>query len=237
MGTNPIAMKLLCMPSVIHRSIFLSVLAVCGLDALAQDEAAPTASQGLRSTFGIKGGANWSDLWLRDEDITVNDRDGRFGFHAGLFGRFASPGALGFQIEALYDQKGTTVHRSFNTIDQEITYKFDYITVPLLVVIPLGEVAELHAGVYGGFMVLSEVSTSGDLGEASFDPDDSRFNDFDFGLVGGLAINLGLAQIGARYEHGLNDITDNDISSHVLGTSKNATAQIYLALALGKQSE
>src|SRR6185369_12406737 len=97
----------------------------------------------------------------------------------------ASQHALGFQFEALYDQKGTTVHYTNNSVDQETTYKFDYVTVPLLVVIPLGEVLELHAGAYGAYMVTSEVHTSGDLGEASFDPADSRFNGFDYGLVGG----------------------------------------------------
>lgn len=215
------------------RSILAGILVAGLTPAFAQDEADVSASEGMKATFGVKGGANWSDLWVKEVDI--DDQNGRLGFHLGLFGRFASPGSLGFQIEALYDQKGTTLRYNRNMIDQETTYKFDYITAPLLVVIPLGEVMELHAGGYAGYMVLSEVRTSGDLGEASFDPKDSSFNGFDYGLTGGLGINLGLAQIGARYNHGLAEIADNDISRSVLGEAQNAAAQVYLTLALGKQ--
>lgn len=165
----------------------------------------------------------------------MNDASARFGFNVGVFGRFVEPGSLGFQLEALYDQKGTTVKKTYGAVDTEITYKFDYITVPAMVVIPLGDVLELQAGAYGAYMVLSEVRTTGDLGSATEDPQDSKFVGFDYGLVGGAAINLGMGQIGVRYEHGLNEVADNDISKDVLGTSKNSTLQAYLAIALGKR--
>lgn len=221
-------------PTRLFRSACLSTL--CSLAfapaIFAQDEApAPTASEGIERAFGIKGGVNWSNLWVKE----VNDENARFGFHVGLFGRFASPKSLGFQIEALYDQKGTTVKRSWGNVDQEITYKFDYVTAPLLVVIPLGEVMELQGGAYVGYMVLSEAHRSGDLGDSTMDPNDSKFNGFDWGLVGGAAINLGLGQVGVRYEHGMNELANNDVSSMVLGNSKNSTIQAYLAVALGKR--
>ncbi|MBL7951759.1 MAG: PorT family protein [Flavobacteriales bacterium] len=228
----------------------LPVLALCAIALLhaplhAQDNTTTTTTSTTSTTdsdggssgaafgsaFGVKGGVNWSNLWVKE----VNDERARFGFHAGVFGRFVEPGSLGFQIEALYDQKGTTVKKSFGVVDQELTYKFDYITVPAVVVIPLGEVLELHGGAYAALMVLSETKTSGDLGSGSTDPGDSRFNDFDYGLVGGAAINIGMGQIGVRYEHGLGEIADNAFSSDVLGTSKNSTLQAYLAIGLGKR--
>jgi hypothetical protein len=185
----------------------------------------------MRPAFGVKGGVNWSNLWVKE----VNQQNARFGFHVGLFGRFASQHALGFQIEALYDQKGNSVHKSYGTVDQQITYKFDYVTVPLLVVIPVGDVLELQGGGYLGYMVLSKVTSSGDAGFVSNDPKDSKFNGFDYGLVGGLGLNLGeMAQLGVRYEHGLNEIAHNDVSRYVLGNSKNSTLQAYVAIALGK---
>lgn len=185
----------------------------------------------MQSAFGVKGGVNWSNLWVKE----VNDQNARFGFHVGLFGRFATPHSLGFQIEALYDQKGNSVHKSIGVIDQQITYKLDYVTVPLLVVIPLGDVAEIHGGAYLAYMVLSQTTSNGDLGDVSKDPKDSKFNGFDYGLVGGLAINAGkMVQLGMRYEHGLNEVSKNDVSRYVLGSSKNSTLQAYIALALGK---
>lgn len=192
---------------------------------------APEASSGMESAFGVKGGVNWSNLWVKE----VNDNNARFGFHVGLFGRFASPGKLGFQVEALYDQKGSSVRKNFGVIDQEITYKFDYVTVPLLVIIPVGEVLEIQGGAYLGYMVLSETTSKGDLGTDYTDPKDSKFNGFDYGLVGGLGLNVGkMAQLGVRYEHGLNEIANNQISNYVLGSSKNSTLQAYVAIAFGK---
>jgi hypothetical protein len=217
----------------LSSALFLGALPIMAQEvpAAAPAPAAPaSASKGMESAFGVKGGVNWSNLWVKE----VNDQNARFGFHVGLFGRVATNSSLGFQIEALYDQKGNSVHKSYGVIDQQITYKLDYVTVPLLVVIPLGEVAELHGGAYLAYMVLSETRSTGDLGSQSTDPRDSRFNGFDYGLVGGLGINIGLAQVGVRYEHGLNEIANNNASQYVLGTSKNSTLQAYLALALGK---
>lgn len=195
------------------------------------DAEGSSSGSGFGPAFGVKGGANWSNLWVKE----VNDAHARFGYHVGLFGRFVEPGSLGFQLEALYDQKGTTVRRSLGAIDQEYTYKFDYITVPGLVIIPLGEVLELQAGAYAAYMVLSEVRTDGDVVEGSMDPADSKFNGFDYGLVGGAAINFGMGQAGVRYEHGMNELADNNLSRDVLGRSKNSTIQAYLAIALGKR--
>ncbi|MCP6769961.1 PorT family protein, partial [Klebsiella pneumoniae] len=76
--------------------------------------------------------------------------------------------------------------------DQKLTYRLDYVTVPLVVVIPLGQVMELQGGGYLGYMVLSEIRREGDLGDATYDPKDGKFNGFDYGLVGGATINLGL---------------------------------------------
>lgn len=195
------------------------------------DGDAGSGSAGFGSAFGVKGGANWSNLWVKE----VNDANARFGFNVGLFGRFVEPGSLGFQIEALYDQKGTTVNKSFGLLDQTYTYKFDYITVPAMVIIPLGKVVELQAGAYAAYMVLSEVRADGDLVEGSVDPADSKFNGFDYGLVGGAAINFGMGQIGVRYEHGLNNVAENNYSRDVLGNSKNSTLQAYFALGIGKR--
>lgn len=224
--SNPFVKRL-----TLGATLFLSACTMYAQDETPTSTPPPTASSGMQGTFGVKGGMNYSTIWVKE----VKDQNARLGFHAGLLGRFASPKALGFQIEALYDQKGLTVTKSFGTVDQEITYKLDYATVPLLIVIPLGEMLELHGGAYLGYMLLSEVSSSGDLGEGTFDPKDGRYNGFDYGLVGGIGLNLGLVQIGARYNHGLMVIADDPSSANVLGEGKNACGQIYLALALGKK--
>ena len=211
----------------LHSALATSIACLAMLFAFSAN-----AQNEMTKAFGVKGGANWTNLYVGDD---VSDENARFGFHFGLFGRVAPTGGLGIQVEALYDQKGTTIKKSVNTIDYETTYHFDYLDLPVMIVIPLGEVAELHAGGYVGYMIVSEVSTSGDLGSDTSDPDDGQYNQFDYGLVGGLGINIGRAQIGARYNYGLSPVADDDIAKFTLGDSKNSMGQLYLALALGKQ--
>ena len=213
----------------IHSALVVGALAL-GLLYATETYGQETAAEGMETAFGVKGGVNWSTLYVKE----AKDVNARLGGSLGLFGRVAHTGGLGFQIEALYDQKGTTITKTSGTIDEETTYKFDYIDVPLLIIIPLGEVAELQGGGYLGAMIVSERKMEGDQANGTTDPGDGKFNAFDYGLVGGVAINLGKAQIGARYNHGLNAVSNDAISHDVLGDSKNACAQIYLALALGK---
>jgi hypothetical protein len=230
--------------TIAHSALVLSLLSLAMLftSMLAAQETTTTTSSttttdtddgggGMETAFGFKGGANWSTIYL-DE---ARDMNTRMGFHFGLFGRVAHANSLGIQAEALYEQKGATFTRTIENVDQQTTYKFDYITVPLMLVVPLGEVIELHAGGYGGAMILSERKLEGDLANSTSDPGDGRFTPFDFGLVGGAGINLDRVQLGARYSHGLTPIADNDVSRLVLGDSKNASLQAYIALALGKR--
>ena len=101
--------------------------------------------------------------------------------------------------------------------------------------IPLGEVLELHAGGYGAGLIVSERKLESDLANFTADPGDGKFQGFDYGVSGGVGINLERVQIGARYNHGLNELAANDASRFWLGDPKNASAQVYLALALGKR--
>ena len=41
---------------------------------------AASAQEDRIASFGVKGGANWSNLWVKD----VHDNNARIGFHAGL---------------------------------------------------------------------------------------------------------------------------------------------------------
>lgn len=190
------------------------------------------SAQSSGSTAGFKGGLNYSNLM--NEGDEVDDMNARIGFHAGVFGRVLPSEALGLQAELLYSTKGTTVTWD-GIIDQEFHLNLSYVEVPLFAVIRLGEAMELHGGVYGGYLLSSNVKTDGDLGDASEDLDRANFNGLDYGVLGGLGINLGAAQIGARYNYGLARLASSDGAELLLGDARNSVAQLYLAIGLGAE--
>ena len=69
------------------------------------------------------------------------------------------------------------------------------------------------------------------------DIDRDQLHSFDFGLVGGLGLNFGPMQVGARYNYGLTEIANSDVSRAVIGDAKNSCAQLYLAFNFNQNKE
>lgn len=201
---------------------FLALGLACGLGTY-------THAQG--PAFGIKGGLNMSNLYSSKAD----DQNTRLGFNLGVFGRTMPEDPIGLQVELLYTTKGahTTYHGFFGLVDQDVDFNLNYLELPVLVSFRLGSVLELQAGGYAAYLLSSKVSTSGDLGSDSDNLDRDNFNSMDFGVAGGVALNLGTAQVGVRYDLGLGEIASSDGAQSVLGDAKNACAQVYLAIGLG----
>ncbi|HEX2617081.1 MAG TPA: porin family protein [Flavobacteriales bacterium] len=190
-----------------------------------------TAAQAQGPAIGIKGGLNVSNLHV-DE---ANDENSRIGFNVGVFGRTMPEEPIGLQVELLYSSKGThtTYSGVFGIVDQDVDFNLNYLELPVLIGFRLGQMLEIQAGGYAGYLLSAKASTSGDLGSGSDELDKDNFASMDFGVVGGIALNFGTAQIGARYNFGLAEVADSDAAKAVLGDAKNACAQIYLAIGLG----
>jgi hypothetical protein len=187
-----------------------------------QDEPSPKARA------GIKGGLNLSNL-ITDE---VNDKHSRVGFHAGIYGQLFASEAFAIQPELNYSTKGNEVTTNIGIIDQETKFNLAYLDVPILAVFKLGSVAEIHAGPYWAYLVGANIDTDGDLGDDFRQLDRDNFDDWDYGLVGGIGFNLGAVQLGARYNYGLNEIAQSPGAKRVLGDTRNSVGQIYLACNL-----
>jgi hypothetical protein len=188
-------------------------------------------AQTSRPAAGIKGGLNVSNLYKGDN---VTDKNARIGFHGGVYGQFASSEAFALQIEANYSTRGTEAITD-GFIDQKTKFNLNYIDVPLLAVFKLGPIVELHAGAYGAYLVNASIDSDGDLGDTYDDLNKDNFKAFDYGLVGGIGFTFGAAQVGARYNLGLNEIADSRGAKMSLGSSKNQLAQLYLAFNLNHQ--
>lgn len=178
---------------------------------------------------GIKGGLNLSNLIVDD----VNDRNGRVGFHVGVYGQIFSSNAFAIQPEVNFSTKGNRVVTTAGVIDQETKINLSYIDIPILAVFKLGRAAEIHAGAYWAYLVGANLDRDGDLSSDFRKIDRDNFDDWDYGLVGGLGFNLGEgAQLGARYSYGLNQIAESRGARALLGNTKNSVAQIYLSFNL-----
>jgi hypothetical protein len=177
---------------------------------------------------GFKGGLNFSNLYVND----ANSENARLGWHAGFYGQLLSSEAFAIQPEVNFSTKGSRVTQHSGIIDQETKYNFSYIDIPVLAVFKLGRAAEIHVGPYWSYLVNANVTSNGDLGNGSKTFDRNNFDNWDYGLVGGIGFNLGGVQLGARYNYGLNTIARTSAAKAMLGNSKNQVAQIYLAFNL-----
>ena len=178
-----------------------------------------------RARAGIKGGLNVSNL-ITDE---VTDKNARYGFHAGVYAQLFASEAFAIQPEVNYSTKGNKVTTAVGVIDQETKFNLSYLDIPVLAVFKLGDAAEIHAGAYWAYLVGANIDTDGDLGNGFIEFDRDNFDDWDYGLVGGIGFNLGAVQLGARYNYGLNTIARSSGAKAMLGSTKNSVGQIYLA--------
>jgi len=204
----------------------LSILFIAGFVGVISSN---TAVAQMRA--GIKGGLNVSNLYVDD----VDDENARYGFNVGVYGQLFSSDVFAIQPELLFSTKGTKAEYGGNFFDQTIKFNLNYLDLPVLAVLKLGESAEIHLGPYISYLLNANISHDGDLGSGVDDLDKDNFKSFDYGLAGGFGLNFGNLQVGARYNYGLAKIADDDDAETFLGDSKNSVAQIYVAFNLARE--
>lgn len=190
------------------------------------------AQMNSNARYGIKGGFNASNLYVDD----VDDENARYGFNVGLYGQILASEAFAIQPELLYTTKGSKVEYS-NIVNQTVQYNLNYLELPVLAVFKLGKAAEIHLGPYASYLLNANIKYKGDFVNGTDEINKDNLKSYDFGLVGGLGLNFGAVQVGARYNYGLVKIADSNAARTVLGDSKNSCAQLYLALNLNRNSQ
>jgi hypothetical protein len=203
-----------------NRIIITFFIAVLGLFQV-------TTSTAQTARSGIKGGFNASNLYIDN----VNDRNPRYGFNVGLFTQVPIiKGILYLQPEIGYSTKGTTArYNILNTFQGETTFKLDYAEVPLLLTYKIGNVIDIQAGAYGGYLVNASSKSKSDNGSSSevlLNKD--NYKSFDYGLSAGLNIYFGKLMVGTRYNHGLQQIANTESARTFLGDSKNSVGQVHI---------
>lgn len=187
----------------------------------------------LEPQFGVKGGANFSNLYTDD----VDDNNMLTSFNAGLYATIPITSLLSIQPEVLYSRKGSELTYDNVFATGRAKFKLNYIEVPVLLKFNISDNFNMHAGPYVAYLIDSQIKNEADSGaydfESNFDNDD--FNKFDVGLSAGVGFDFDSFGIGARYNYGLTTVgKERRIggATYTVPDGKNSNISVYLTLRL-----
>ena len=212
------------------KLVVIGMLAVVTTSVFAQEQKT-TSERSLTPKIGIKGGVNLSNLYVDN----VKDENVKVGANIGLYAKIPVAKGLSIQPEVLYSQKGAQVNYNNLFGSGKYRYNFDYIEVPVSLVINVAKNFNVLAGGYTAFLAsakVKDVDANGNInGVKELNKD--NFETFDYGLVGGLGFDIENTNIGLRYSYGLKNIgKDGSLSGNVLQNAKNSVISLTIGFAL-----
>ena len=205
-------------------SAFFSACLFISVDGFTQEAGAAAMS----SQFGIKGGLNLANLYVDN----VQDQNVKAGVVVGFYAKLPLSKGVSLQPELLYSNKGAQLTYS-NIIQGQGVYRFNlnYVELPITFVFNIVKNFNIHAGAYTGYLASANVKNVQEgtiIGITELN--ESDFNRFDFGLAGGLGVDIGKFGIGARYNYGLNEVGKaGTLAGELTKNSRNSTLSFYLS--------
>lgn len=183
--------------------------------------------------IGIKAGANFSNYYVHD----VSDQDLKTGYHLGVFFKAPINDRVSLQPEVLFSQKGSTLYYRNTFASGTLDLTMNYIDVPILFRVDVVPGFYISAGPYMSFLVNATVKDMDPNGSTKFEDelDKSDFNEFDWGMSGGVGFEIGAFNIGARYNYGL--VTVGKEKRNIFGQTsrypdgKNSVTQVFIGFA------
>ncbi|MDD7887353.1 porin family protein [Flavivirga sp. 57AJ16] len=183
--------------------------------------------------FGIKGGANFSNMYTDD----VDDNNVLTSFNAGLYVSMPISESLAIQPEFLFSRKGSELTYDNVFAEGKAKFKLNYIEVPVLLKANITPNFNIHVGPYVAYLIDAQITNETEGGtfdfEDNFDNDD--FNKIDAGISAGIGFDFESIGIGARYNYGLTTVgkertigTDN----YTIPDGKNSNLSVYIAFKL-----
>lgn len=178
--------------------------------------------------FGIKGGANFTNLITND----INDNHILTSFNAGVFALLPLGNLIAIQPELNFSRKGAELVYDNIFAEGTAAFKLDYLEVPLLVKVNPIRNFNVHAGPYVAYLLNAKVENKSTNGTFDFENnfDNKDFNKLDYGVSGGIGFDFSSIGIGARYNYGLAKIgKERTIGgvSYIFPDSKNSALSIY----------
>jgi len=188
------------------------------------------AENSLSPKFGIKGGVNLTNMYVND----VSDENMKVGFNAGFFAKLPVTRGFSIQPELLYTSKGAKeTYDNFILGEGEYRFNLNYIELPVLAVINLAKNFNVHVGPYVSYLVnanIKDLKNDGTINDIK-DLDAENFNRFDYGVAGGLGIDISNFTLGARYNYGFREIgKSGSLSGQLTKDSKNSAISLYIGI-------
>lgn len=181
-------------------------------------------------TIGIKGGLNYSNNFDSKGDKFTADT--KVGFAGGGFMSIPFTQLLGFQVEAMYSQKGYKEVGEYLGSVYTLTRTTDYLDIPLLVAVKPAKYLTIFAGPQYSYLMKQKESFENPLTtfeqKSDFKNDNIRKNTL--GFMGGFDINVGKFVIGARA--GWDIMNNNGDGTSTNPRYKNAWTQTTIGLAI-----
>jgi hypothetical protein len=197
------------------------------MSAMAQEQKTAMESS-LTPKFGIKGGVNLTNMYVKD----VSDENMKVGWNAGIYAKLPVTRGISIQPELLYTDKGAKENYN-NFIEGKGEYRFNlnYIELPVLAVFNVAKNFNLHVGPYISYLAsvnIKDANSDGTLNNVK-DLNAEDFHRLDYGVAGGLGVDVANFTIGARYQYGLHEIGKSDnLSGAALKDSKNSAISLYI---------
>jgi hypothetical protein len=208
---------------------FLSAAFLTTSTVFAQEQQT-TSESSLSPKFGIKGGVNLTNMYVKD----VSDENMKVGWNAGVYAKLPVTRGFSIQPELLYTSKGAKeTYNNFIEGKGEYRFNLNYIELPVLAVFNVAKNFNLHVGPYVSYLAsvnIKDMKDDGTIKNIS-DLDAGNFNRFDYGLAGGLGIDISNFTVGARYNYGLREIgKSGSLSGELTKDSKNSAISLYIGI-------
>ena len=156
------------------------------------------------SQFGIKAGANLSNITTDDDNI--EDLEGKIGFQAGAMFKINLTESFAIQPEALFVRKGS----KYKYLGADVTSNLDYVDVPVLLSIkPFNLPLSIQFGPQFSYLLGTNVKYENALlgigTEETYEVEREDFEDADLGYAVGLGLNFGNSVLDVRFTQGLKE--------------------------------
>lgn len=182
-------------------------------------------SLSMMAQIGVKVGVNFTNMVFDEKDTDIEDlaRNGATNYAIGLEFILPLSDRIALQPELLYSKKGaeSTYTILGQTFKNELSY--NYLDIPFMLRFSLGNThgegigIYINAGAYGAYAINGKstsetpiLTTETDL---TFDEIDDQKR-LDYGFVGGGGITLGNLFFEVRYQHGINNLLDDDANNN-----------------------
>lgn len=211
------------------KTSFLIITLFIGLIGFSQEQQTSTES-GLVGKFGIKGGLNFTNMYIDK----VGDDKMKVGWHAGIFTKFPLGTGVSLQPELLYSNKGSKLNYTDQLIGAgEYRFNLNYLELPVLLTFNIAENFHINAGPYVGYLMkanVTDINNDGTVDEL-LALDEESFKRWDFGAAAGLGFDIEKFTIGARYNLGLTKINNSSILSQFAPNSKNSALNFFIGFS------